>query len=358
MSDEAAIVAVQTTTGADWSNQLGVAVSGWNCASCNVSNQPNDAYCVSCGAARLRMTMGSTEPAGPGWRCGACETVNGGTTAFCTACGATSAGAVPITAPEGGPSATTIVARTAVVGAATGGPMGGTSPTSLPMVVPTGLPAGASGSSASRSRTPLILVASAAIVIAAVLAIVLIRSHHATVYVTEPSSTTSVTADTSVPPSTPPSTAALQTATGQAQSLATLIQQSISARQAVRAAATDVVNCGNPSADQGAFNQAATSRRIIVNQLQGMDVSLLPNGQEMKSDLIAGLNYSIDSDDSYAQWAGDNIGSCSGDSNSDSNYIAAQRTDPLATQAKASFANLWNSIASSYGQPSVAEATI
>jgi hypothetical protein len=184
--------------------------------------------------------------------------------------------------------------------------------------------------------------------LAVILVVVLVSSRHTNVtYV--PTSPPSTTTTTLAPDTTTTTTA---TATDQAQALAALVSTSAGQRTNVANAATDLEGCGNPSADQTVFTQAASVRQSVVNQLGALQVTLIPNGAEMVQDLSSALSYSIQSDNSYAQWAADELSDCSTDYQADSNFAAAQQSDPNANSAKLAFTNLWNSVAPQYGLPS------
>jgi hypothetical protein len=184
-------------------------------------------------------------------------------------------------------------------------------------------------------------------VLAVILVVLLVSSRHTTVtYV--PTAAPSTTTTTLAPDTT---TTTTLTATEQAQALANLVSTSAGQRTNVASAASDLEACGNASADQSAFTQAASVRQSVVSQLGTLQVALIPNGAEMVQDLSSALSYSIQSDNSYAQWAGDELSGCSTDYAADSNFAAAQQTDQNANSAKLAFTNLWNAVAPQYGLP-------
>ena len=329
-------------------------MSDWNCVSCKIANRPNDTYCANCGAPRLRMTTASTALQEPGWRCGDCETVNRGPAESCTACGAPRARARAIDAPLMGVSSTVVVSRTAPSPSVKSVAMGKSSPESPPLGPATAVgmaaaPPSPIGHTTPKSRTPMIIATSVAVVLAAALIMVLIQSKHTTVINAAPTTTTSDSQPTGSSASSP--TTVIQTVASQAGALNALISASAGARMEVAPAAADLENCGSPAADQAAFARAATTRQNVLNQLSTLSVSLLQSGQPMLDDLTSALNYSVQSDNAYARWAGDNLSSCSTDYNADPNFKAAQETDPQANTSKIAFANIWNAIAPQYGQP-------
>ena len=325
-------------------------VADWTCTNCGATNGPNDPQCVTCGAARLRGSTGAaTAETEPGWRCGDCETVNTGSAPVCTACGASRSRAIDIGSTAAATMATMVVTRpTGPPGTGNAGPRLTTGDTSTPP----GSGGPAVGSGTSRSRGPLIAVGAVAGVLAVILVVVLVSSRHTNVTYVPTSPTPTDTAPTDTAPTDTAPTATVPTATEQAQGLAALISTSAGQRTNVANAATDLEGCGNPSADQTAFTQAASVRQSVVNQLGTLQVTLIPNGAEMVQDLSSALSYSIQSDNSYAEWAADEISNCSTDYQADSNFAAAQQSDPNANSAKLAFTNLWNSVAPQYGLPS------
>jgi hypothetical protein len=316
-------------------------VADWACSNCG-STDPD---CARCGAGRPRDTTGGgSSGTKPGWRCGNCETANAGATTECAACRAARNQAINIGSTAASTMATLAVTRQTEP-AATG--IGGERPPDGEAPAFTGSGGATVDSSASRYRAPLVAVGAVAAVLAVILVVVVVSSGHNTVtYV--PTAAPSVTTTTLAPdsPTSTPFTAAIE-----AQALANLVSASAGQRTNVSTAANDLENCGNASADQSAFTQAASVRQSVVNQLGALQVALLPNGAEMAQDLSSALSYSIQSDTSYAQWAGDELSGCSTDYAADSNFAAAQQTDPQADSQKRAFASLWNAVAPQYGLP-------
>jgi len=207
-------------------------------------------------------------------------------------------------------------------------------------------PGCASSAPSSRRYLPVLILGAVALVAVIVLVVVLTGSKHTTVVVTP----TAPTGTSRPDPSPPPTPAASPlTADSEAQSLSALVAASAGQRSSVSGAATDLEGCGNPTADETAFTSAASARQSVVNQLGTLPVSLIPNGGQMVQDLTSALNYSIQSDNSYAKWAADEVSNCSTDYQADPNFAAAQQTDPLANSAKAAFTQLWNATAPQYG---------
>jgi hypothetical protein len=144
----------------------------------------------------------------------------------------------------------------------------------------------------------------------------------------------------------------------EAQSLSSLLTQSQSDRSAIVGAVDAIASCGDVEGAETTLTQSASNRQSLLSQLQSLDLSALPSSTPLTEDLIGAWNNSIQSDQSYAAWASDELDNgCSDNDTYDSNYQAAQGTDAASTQNKAAFAALWNPIASQYGLPTLTQAS-
>jgi hypothetical protein len=135
-----------------------------------------------------------------------------------------------------------------------------------------------------------------------------------------------------------------------AVNLAALLAQSGSDRQAVTAAFNDVDQCGpDLSQDAQAFQEAAASHRQLMGELIAMPGrQSLP--EPMINDLAGAWQSSAGADNSFAQWAQDQVANgCSPDDQTDPNYATANKFDVTATVSKTAFVALWNQLARSYG---------
>jgi hypothetical protein len=137
--------------------------------------------------------------------------------------------------------------------------------------------------------------------------------------------------------------------------LSGLLSQSQLDRAAIVAAVADISNCGNLRSDQSTLESAASSRQSLISTLQGDSrLSALPDATLLLLHLLSAWNSSIASDQSYAQWAADEIyKGCSNGDTSDLAFENAQTTDAQSTAAKTNFVALWNPIASTYGLPTL-----
>jgi hypothetical protein len=139
----------------------------------------------------------------------------------------------------------------------------------------------------------------------------------------------------------------------EARSVNALLARSSGDRSEIVAAAVDIANCGDLSQDQEALESAARSRQMLLDQLSQLSTAKLPHSKGLVSMLTAAWRASVQSDNSYAGWAGDLARTgCAGQAPaSDPNWRAAQGSDARATVAKSQFAAVWDPIAASYGLP-------
>jgi hypothetical protein len=135
-----------------------------------------------------------------------------------------------------------------------------------------------------------------------------------------------------------------------ASSLAALLAQSVTDRNAVNAAYNDVQTCGsNLAQDVQTFQSAAASRKQLLGELNGMP-GRTALSQPMLADLTSAWQSSLKADDDFAKWAQDQVSAgCSPNNQSDPHYKAAYGPDVQATVSKRAFIRLWNSVAQTYG---------
>jgi hypothetical protein len=144
-----------------------------------------------------------------------------------------------------------------------------------------------------------------------------------------------------------------------AVTLAELLAQSESDRQAVNAAYNDVGQCGPYlTQDVQTFQTAATSHDQLLNELAGTPgLSALP--QAMVQDLSSAWKASAAADRDFSKWAQDQAANgCSLDNQSDPNFAAANGPDLQATRSKTAFIQLWNPLAQSYGLPTYSQSNL
>ena len=92
--------------------------------------------------------------------------------------------------------------------------------------------------------------------------------------------------------------------------LASYLSQSAAVRPTVQAAINNVQNCSeSPSNAEATIQQAITTRQSILQGLQTLSVSGLPNGTQLVSALTAAMQNSLNADNDYHAWMADLVSS-------------------------------------------------
>jgi hypothetical protein len=167
--------------------------------------------------------------------------------------------------------------------------------------------------------------------------------------VTSPARSPSVSASPSVSssPTQLPGAAAMAT-------LGSYLSQSAAVRPSVQDAINGVQACSeSPASAEPVLQQAITTRQNILQDLQTLSVTGLPNGAQLVSAFTTAMQNSLNADNDFHAWLADLVSSgnaCGSNPNQDSNYVAAGNADTASTASKAAFVNLWNPMAPEYGQ--------
>ncbi|MFD0330755.1 hypothetical protein ACFQZC_27595 [Streptacidiphilus monticola] len=133
-----------------------------------------------------------------------------------------------------------------------------------------------------------------------------------------------------------------------------LLGRSANSRQQVINAVSAVEQCvdaNTVTAAQSALNQAAADRRALVQQASSLDVSQLPDGEQVVGQLTKAWTESANADASFAKWAGAMAaGGCTpGHAPHTGDYDQGVADSSSATADKKSFVLRWNQIANQYG---------
>jgi hypothetical protein len=106
----------------------------------------------------------------------------------------------------------------------------------------------------------------------------------------------------------------------------------------------------------GAVNEIgaiAGDRAVLLSQLSSVSLSAVSNGGVALSDLRRAWQISGRIDRDFEQWASEEESNNCGLSDSDiPSYQATSTLDPISTNIKTQFVNVWNPIAESLNQPS------
>jgi hypothetical protein len=133
-----------------------------------------------------------------------------------------------------------------------------------------------------------------------------------------------------------------------------LIQGSGAARTLLAKGVSDAAGCsaGGVSEISGALQQ----RQSLLNQLQALDLIVLPQGLQVKATLTQSMQLSIAADQFFLAWAKEPaVTGCTGTAVRDSVFLNADAASRQATSAKQQFIALWKPVARQLGLPARAE---
>lgn len=175
----------------------------------------------------------------------------------------------------------------------------------------------------------------------------------------ETATTTATRSPTSPPPETSPRAPTSPSPTNeaapqQAAALNDLLDRSAVQRRTVATATGQIDRCANLADAQQELDQVAAERDGLVEDLGELDLSAVPGGDLLRSDLTVAWQASAASGRSYATWAEEaQVEGCpdGGPAPRTMGHDAAQSTDESATESKEAFVSRWNPVASEYGLP-------
>ena len=140
----------------------------------------------------------------------------------------------------------------------------------------------------------------------------------------------------------------------QASGMAQLLADSGADRKQVVTAVQDVIACRRLSRAQSALSEAAAGRRVSRERAAALRTEKLPDGAELKSQLVSALTHSAAADDAYGRWAeAVQRSGCRSAVMRGPDRARGDSESRAATAAKKRVAALWNPIAGRYGKPSV-----
>jgi serine/threonine protein kinase len=158
----------------------------------------------------------------------------------------------------------------------------------------------------------------------------------------------------SAPASSPSATSTQLPGAAAMSTLASYLARSAGVRPTVQAAINGVQSCSeSPASGEATIQQAINTRQDILQGLQTLDVTGLPNGTQLVSAFRTAMQNSLKADNDYHAWMADLVSSgnaCGSNPNQDSNYTAAGTADTASTSSKDAFLAIWNPMAPRYGQ--------
>jgi WD40 repeat protein len=139
---------------------------------------------------------------------------------------------------------------------------------------------------------------------------------------------------------TPPA----QTAQSEATAVSNVLTSSAASRLSLLNAINDAANCTRLAYAVSQIHQVSNGRQSELNQVESLSTRALPNGVALKFDLTRALQYSLNADNDYLQWAEQQQTNCH--ARPQPNFSADSRRTLIY---KTMFVSLWNPIASQYG---------
>jgi serine/threonine-protein kinase len=207
--------------------------------------------------------------------------------------------------------------------------------------------------SARRPRTRRPILAAAAVLVVTVAAASGValskRSAPDRPAVSSPAASSPAAPSRSPSPTAGSSPAASVLASRQATALSTLLTSSSAARTALHEAVSQVGACTNLSGAVSQLQGVVNQRASEYGRASALPISALPDGAEVKSELITALSSSLKADREYLTWAQQQLGGGCTPSEQSSAYNAAFSASQLADAAKAAFVQAWNPVAARYG---------
>lgn len=140
----------------------------------------------------------------------------------------------------------------------------------------------------------------------------------------------------------------------QAKAVDGLLEGSTSARSKVVEAVVNVRQCRGFGRSAQDLRAAARERERMVTRLRKLDVSELPDGDEIVSSLSRAWAKSAEADRAFANWTEEASapGGCTdGEPVQGSHYRTAVRASSAAGEAKSAFVRHWNPVAAKAGLP-------
>ncbi|MFE3188180.1 hypothetical protein ACFXHA_04170 [Nocardia sp. NPDC059240] len=199
-----------------------------------------------------------------------------------------------------------------------------------------------------RNRTGWLV---AGIIVALIIAAIATNKHD------RPTSNT-VPDTTSTAPRTTPAAPDPAASARQARAVSALLDRSHASRLTTAAAIPAILACRNVAHEAAELADTETARQSEYSDASQLDLSALPSGTKLKTDLIEALTTSYLADDAYARWAANIANSCDSTAPQTADYRTGNNYSGQATKAKLAFLTAWNPIALAHNLPTRAEEDI
>ncbi len=135
--------------------------------------------------------------------------------------------------------------------------------------------------------------------------------------------------------------------------LTALLRRSAATRTLLEATTHAVADCTlAPDRGLSRLDQVIQSRGELLTSVAAAAVSQIPDGSQLRAELVSALSYSLAADAEFATWLGTiSGGACPVPTLSVSSFQAALSDSGLANSAKAEFLRQWNPLAAGFDQP-------
>jgi len=138
-------------------------------------------------------------------------------------------------------------------------------------------------------------------------------------------------------------------ASRQAAAVDTLLTTSAATRKSLVVAIRQAGNCVHLPRAVARIQRVVNQRSAEYHHALGLSTAAMARGATVKSDLISALRNSLDADRDYLTWARQQLNSGCTPRSQSSAYQAALAADRKADRSKATFVQVWNSLAARYG---------
>ncbi|WP_203835625.1 hypothetical protein [Winogradskya humida] len=215
----------------------------------------------------------------------------------------------------------------------------------------------------ARSRLPLIIGLAVVVLLALVVVVYRVTQQDPPVAAPDPAATvvTTVDPDTRTDPESTTDPASTPTARSneseaepllQARAIDRLLGRSRVSRDKLNSAIDRVGRCTGLGGAVDDLQAVGRERRAQIAEVRGADLSALPDGELLRSRLVTALQFSLDADAAYVEWAEPTLaGTCANTAARKSAYARGRSASDQAGAAKQDFLAAWNPIATSLGVP-------
>ncbi|GAA2588029.1 hypothetical protein GCM10010435_77970 [Winogradskya consettensis] len=138
----------------------------------------------------------------------------------------------------------------------------------------------------------------------------------------------------------------------QARAIDRLLGRSRVSRDKLNSAIDRVGRCTGLGGAIDDLQAVGRERRAQIAEVTGADLSALPDGEVLRSRLVTALQFSLDADAAYVEWAEPTLaGRCANTAARKAAYARGRSASDQAGAAKEDFLTAWNPVATSLGVP-------